>query len=441
MLKVGELMNGAIVLSVDAGSIAEELEIESGDRILSINGKEIVDYLDYKFLSTGEEILMTVEKKSGELIEYEIENPYLEDLGINFENFLFDKAHSCHNKCIFCFIDQMPEGMRDTLYFKDDDARLSFLYGNYVTLTNMKDADIDRLIEYRISPVNISVHTTNPNLRCEMLHNKNAGKILEHIKKLYDNGIEMNMQVVLCKGINDGEELDRTISELSEFLPVARSMSVVPVGLTRCREGLYPLKPFEKEDCIKVVEQIESWQEKLLEKYDTRFVYASDEFYVNGEIDIPKEENYEDFPQIENGVGMLASFEAEFNIALKSGMQKVKDKKIIVATGEISYNFIKKLVNEAKMRYNINDIEVVGVRNGLFGGKVSVSGLLGACDLFRELDGKKADKLLITESMLKADEDIFLDDVTLAEAQEKLGMEIIPVKNDGGCFLSALLGY
>ena len=434
-------MHGAYVLSVDAESIAEELEIEAGDKILSINGKEIIDYLDYKFLSTSEEILMTILKKSGEVIEYEIENPYLEDLGINFENFLFDKAHSCHNKCIFCFIDQMPKGMRDTLYFKDDDARLSFLYGNYVTLTNMKDSDIERLIEYKISPVNISVHSTNPELRKKMLNNKNAGKIMEHIKRLHDNGIEMNMQVVLCKGINDGEELDRTIGDLAEFLPVAKSMSVVPVGLTRCREGLYPLEPFEKEDCAKVVEQIETWQKKLMQTHGTRFVYASDEFYVNGGMAIPNEENYEDFPQIENGVGMLASFEAEFNIAMSSGMEKVKNDKIIVATGEISYNFIKKLVSCAKMRYNINDIEVVCVKNELFGGRVSVSGLLGACDLFRELEGKTADRLLITESMLKADEDIFLDDITLDAAQEKLGMEIVPVRNDGGCFLATLLGY
>ncbi len=440
-MKVGEKMNGAYVLSVDEGSIAEELEIQAGDKILSINGKEIVDYLDYKFLSTSEEILMSVEKKSGELIEYEIENPYLEDLGINFPNFLFDKAHSCHNKCIFCFIDQMPEGMRETLYFKDDDARLSFLYGNYVTLTNMKDADIDRLIEYRISPVNISVHSTNPDLRKMMLNNKNAGKILEHIKKLHDNGIEMNMQVVLCKGINDGAELDRTIKELSAFLPVARSMSVVPVGLTRCREGLYPLEPFEKEDCIKVVKQIERWQEKLLKEHGTRFVYASDEFYVNAFLPIPDEESYEDFPQIENGVGMLSSFESEFRIALNSRLEPVGNERIIVATGEISYNFIKKLVNDTKMSYNINNIEVVCVKNELFGGRVSVSGLLGASDLFRELSGKNADKLLITESMLKADEDIFLDDVTIEEASKKLDMQIVPVKNDGGCFLAALLGY
>ncbi len=434
-------MSGAYVLSVDEESIAKDLEIKEGDLILSINGKEIVDYLDYKFLATAEEILMVVKKQNGEIIEYEIENPYLEDLGINFKNMLFDNPKSCHNKCIFCFIDQMPKGMRDTLYFKDDDARLSFLYGNYVTLTNMNDKDIERLIEYKISPVNISVHTTNPELRKFMLNNKNADKILEHIKKLYKNGIEMNFQVVLCPDINDGAELDRTISDLSEFLPVARSMSVVPVGLTRCREGLYPMKAFDKDMSKSVIEQITAWQEKLLKKHGTRFVYAADEFYVNAESKIPKAEEYEDFPQIENGVGMLASMEDEFMKALNCGMEVVKKQKTIVATGEISYNFIKKLVNCAKMRYNINNIEVVAVKNELFGGKVSVSGLLGASDLFRELDGKKADKLLITKCMLKADEDIFLDDITLKEAEKKLGMKIVPVKNDGGCFLAALLGY
>lgn len=434
-------MSGAYVLSVDEGSIAEELEIEAGDLILSINDREIIDYLDYKFLSTGEKILMTVKKKNGELYEYEIENPYLEDLGINFSNMLFDKAHSCHNKCIFCFIDQMPKGMRETLYFKDDDARLSFLYGNYVTLTNMSDADIDRLIEYKISPINISVHTTNPELRKTMLNNKNADKILSHIKKLYENNIEMNMQVVLCPDINDGAELDRTISDLSKFVPVARSMSVVPVGLTRCREGLYPMKAFDKLSSQKVIEQITAWQKKLLKQYGTRFVYAADEFYVNGKIDIPKEEEYEDFPQIENGVGMLSSMESEFMKAISCGIELKEEKKIIIATGEISYNFIKKLVNHAKMCYNIKNIDVVGIKNELFGGYVSVSGLLGASDLFRALDGKTADKLLITESMLKADEDIFLDDVTKRQAEEKLGMEIVPVKNDGGSFLMALLGY
>lgn len=434
-------MNGAYVLSVDSGSIAEEIEIESGDLVVSINDKKIVDYLDYKFLSTNEEIVMTVKKKNGQVYEYEIENPYMEDLGINFKNMLFDNPRSCHNKCIFCFIDQMPKGMRDTLYFKDDDARLSFLYGNYVTLTNMSEKDIDRLIEYKISPVNISVHTTNPELRKSMLHNKNAGKIKEHIKKLYDNGIEMNMQVVLCPDINDKEELDRTISDLSQFLPVAKSMSVVPVGLTRCREGLYPMKSFDKESSKAVIEQITKWQEKLMSEHGTRFVYAADEFYVNADLTLPEEDEYEDFPQIENGVGMLSSLEAEFKRALGCGMKLQKNQKTIIATGEISANFIKKLVNLAKMSYNIDGIEVIGIKNELFGGKVSVSGLLGATDLFRELDGKEADRILITESMLKQDEDIFLDDITLKDASEKLGIEIIPVRNDGECFLAALLGY
>jgi len=436
------MKKGAYISSVDPGSIAEELELMPGDLILSIDGKEIVDYLDYKFLATNEEIVMAVQKENGDVYEYEIWNEDMEDLGINFENMLFDSPKSCLNKCIFCFIDQMPKGMRDTLYFKDDDSRLSFLYGNYVTLTNMKQADLERLVRYHISPVNVSVHTTNPELRVFMLKNKRSGKIMEQMRYLYDNGMEMNMQIVLCKGVNDGKELDRTISDLTEFLPVARSVSVVPVGLTRCREGLYPLEPFEKEDCKRVIAQIEGWQEKLLREHGTRFVYASDEFYVTAEQPLPAEDAYEDFPQIENGVGMLTSLEAEFCRAMEDSDIKIQNQsKTLIATGEISCNFIKKLVNQAKMRYNINDIEVVAVKNGLFGGKVTVSGLLGGKDLLSALSGKQADRLLITESMLKADEDIFLDDITLSELEDKLGMHIVPVENTGEALLCALLGY
>lgn len=434
------MKKGAIVSSVDKGSIAEELGIEQGDLILSIDGQKIIDYLDYKFLATSEEIVMEVKKQNGDLYEFEIENYELEDLGINFSNMLFDKPKSCQNKCVFCFIDQMPKGMRKTLYFKDDDSRLSFLYGNYVTLTNMKDEDINRLIRYRISPVNISVHTTNPDLRVKMLKNKRADKILDQIQKLYDNDIEMNMQIVLCKGINDCSELDRTIEDLSRFMPMAKSVSVVPVGLTAYRKGLYPLEPFTKEDSIKVINQIKGFQEKFLAEHGTRFVYASDEFFVNAEIEIPEEREYEDFPQIENGVGMLASMESEFKNALEKNKKTAKNIKTLVATGEISYEFIKKLVNMAKMRYNINDTEVVAVKNELFGGKVTVSGLLGGNDLIRALKGKDAERVLITESMLKQDEDIFLDDITLKEAQAQLSMKIIPIKNDGEAFLCALLG-
>ena len=436
------MKKGAVVQSVDAGSIAEELEIEAGDLILSVDGKEIVDYLDYKFLTSNEEIVLTVLKPNGDVYEFEIVNECLEDLGINFENMLFDSPKSCRNQCIFCFIDQMPKGMRETLYFKDDDSRLSFLYGNYVTLTNMKEEDLMRLIAYRISPVNISVHTTNPELRVRMLKNKFADKLLSQMQLLFDHAIEMNLQIVLCKGINDGAELDRTISDLAAFLPVARSVSVVPVGLTRCREGLYPLSPFEAEDCRTVAAQIEGWQKKLLKQHGTRFVYASDEFYINAGLPIPQEEAYEDFPQIENGVGMLASMEAEFmREAEENELKSQNPAKTIVATGEISYEFIKKLVNYAKMRYNIDNIEVVAVKNELFGGKVTVSGLLGASDLVRVLKGKTAERLLITKSMLKADEDIFLDDVSKEELEEMLSMQILPVQNHGGSFLKALLGY
>ncbi|MBO5929877.1 MAG: DUF512 domain-containing protein, partial [Clostridia bacterium] len=311
---------GAYVASVDSGSIAEELGICPGDLVVSVDQTPIVDYLDYKFLSTNEEIVLTVLKESGEQIEFEIENEDMEDLGINFETMLFDSPRSCRNQCIFCFIDQMPKGMRESLYFKDDDSRLSFFYGNYVTLTNMKEDDLSRIISYRISPVNISVHTTNPALRVEMLKNKHAGKIMDQIDMLYNHGIFMNMQIVLCKGINDGAELDRTLSDLSRFIPYASSVSVVPVGLTRCREGLYPLAPFEKEDAQKVIAQISAWQKRFLKEHGTRFVYASDEFFVTAELPVPDEEEYEDFPQIENGVGLLASLEAEFQKALDLGL-------------------------------------------------------------------------------------------------------------------------
>ncbi len=435
------MKHGAYVLSVDEGSIAEELELVPGDLIVSIDGQKITDYLDYKFLATNEHILLEVLKENGELFEFEIYNEDLEDLGINFENMLFDSPKSCQNKCIFCFIDQMPKGMRDTLYFKDDDSRLSFLYGNYVTLTNMKTEDIMRLIRYRISPVNISVHTTNPDLRVSMLKNKKADKILDHIQLLYDHEIEMNMQIVLCKGINDGAELDRTICDLSRFMPQAKSVSVVPVGLTKCREGLYPLEPFEKEDCAAVVRQIKKWQERFLRECGTRFVYASDEFFINGGIKLPEEREYEDFPQIENGVGMIAAMEAEFMRALENGLKPQNMEKTVVATGEISYEFIKKLVNIVKVRYNMNNIEVVKIKNELFGGRVTVSGLLGGSDLIRALKDNTASRVLITESMLKADEDIFLDDYTLSETETILNKKIVPVKNDGEAFLKSVLGY
>ena len=431
---------GAVVQSVDAESIAEELGIAEGDVVLSIDGNEIVDYLDYKFLSSAEEIVLTIKKASGEILEFEIYNEYCEDLGINFSDMLFGSAKRCVNKCIFCFIDQLPTGMRETMYFKDDDTRLSFLHGNYVTLTNMKDADIKKLIKYRISPVNISVHTTNPDLRVKMLGNPNAADIKKQIKMLYDAEIEMNMQIVLCKGINDGDELIKSLDELSEFYPVCRSISVVPVGLTKFREGLFELSEITKEDAEKVIEDVSRLQEKYLEKYGSRIVYLSDEFYIKAEKELPKADEYEDFPQIENGVGLISSLEEEFYMALKEEKKQGFFGKTAIVTGKLAYNFMCSLVESVKKRYNNVNADVVCIENDFFGRSVTVSGLICGGDIIKNLKGKGYERLLITKSMLKADEDIFLDDVTVSEMEEELGLKVEAVYNDGFDLLEKILG-
>lgn len=428
----------AVVDSVDAGSIADELGICRGDTVCRINGTDIVDYLDYKFLASNEEIVLTIQKKDGEWVEYEIINEYVEDLGINFKNMLFDRPRSCANRCIFCFIDQLPRGMRKSLYFKDDDSRLSFLYGNYVTFTNMSEEDVRRLIRYRISPVNISVHTTNLELREKMLHNKNAHNVLKYAGMLKENHIGMNMQIVLCKGVNDGAELDRTISDLAAFFPELASVSVVPVGLTKYRDGLYPLEAFEQQDCLAVVRQIEAWQERFLERFGSRLVYASDEFYLIAGAELPAAEAYEDFPQIENGVGMLASMEEEITQALVGEWQPGKAVKTVIATGELAYPFIRRQIERIKEKYSLQ-VDVVPIENRFFGGKVSVSGLLCGEDLVKQLKGRDMERLLFTSSMLKADEELFLDDMTVGQLEQELAVCAQPVPNDGFAFVKAVL--
>ncbi len=430
----------AEVFHVMPDSIAEELGIEPGDIICRINGRRIADFLDYQFLSSMPEIVLAVQKKSGEEIEFEIENEDLEDLGISFRNMLFDPAKSCSNRCIFCFIDQLPPDLRESLYFKDDDSRLSFLYGNYVTMTNMLPKDVERLIEYRVSPVNISVHTTDMELRKDMLKNRHADRLMNYIQMLYDGGISMNMQIVLCRGINDEEKLTQSLLDLAAFHPLAVSVSVVPVGLTRYREGLYPLEPFTKEDAKRIIHQVEALQEKFLEELGSRFVYLSDEFYLLAEQAIPPAEAYEDFPQIENGVGMEASLEMEFKEALEEDFSLVDSGKTVIATGTLAYPFIKKLVSLAREKYPELDAEVIPVENQLFGGGVTVAGLLGGQDLIRTLRGKAFQRLLITASMLKADEPIFLDNVTVLELEEALGVKVEASQNDGYEFLQTLLG-
>ncbi len=430
----------AKVHDVMPGSIAEELGIDPGDVICKINGRRIADFLDYQFLASSPEIVLTVQKASGEVIEFDIENEDMEDLGINFSGMLFDPAKSCANRCIFCFIDQLPPNMRESLYFKDDDSRLSFLYGNYVTMTNMTEKDVDRLIEYRVSPVNISVHTTDMELRKKMLNNRHADRLMSYMQKLYDGDIQMNMQIVLCKGVNDGEVLTKSLLDLSAFHPMAISVSVVPVGLTRYREGLYPLEAFTIEDAKQVVEQIEALQQQFLDRFGSRFVYASDEFYLMAKIPMPPAEAYEDFPQIENGVGMEASLEAEFCDALHEEYSLTYTGKTMIATGTLAYPFISHLVDMAKDKYPALDVTVVAVENQLFGGDVTVAGLLGGKDLISALEGMEFDRLLITSSMLKADEPIFLDDITVSDVEKALGVTLVATQNDGYEFLQSLLG-
>ena len=310
-----------IVKNVEAGSIAEELGIEPGDRLLAIDGQEIEDIFDYQFYEESEELLLLIEKADGEQWELEIEKDADESLGISFGEGLMDEYRSCRNRCIFCFIDQMPPGMRDTLYFKDDDSRLSFLQGNYITLTNMSDHDVERIVRYRLEPINISFHTTNPELRCRMLHNRFAGDALKKVDILYQGGIEMNGQIVLCRGVNDGEELERTIRDLTKYLPLLKSVSVVPVGLTRFREGLYPLEPFTREEAGEVLRVIHRWQKKIYEEYGIHFIHAGDEWYLLAEEEVPEEERYDGYLQLENGVGMLRLLFNEF----EEGMERLGD--------------------------------------------------------------------------------------------------------------------
>ena len=333
-----------IISTVHPGSIAEEMGIEPGDRLLTMNGNEIEDIFDYRYYMEDELVVLLVEKANGEQWELEIEKEEFEDLGMDFEQGLMDEYRSCHNKCIFCFIDQMPPGMRETLYFKDDDSRLSFLQGNYVTLTNMSEHDMQRIVKYHLEPINISFQTTNPELRCRMLHNRFAGDALKKVDILYQAGIEMNGQIVLCKGFNDGEELERSIRDLTKYLPFLRSVSVVPVGLSKYRDGLEPLEPFTKEDANHVLDIIYKWREKVYPEYGIHFIHASDEWYILAERELPDEEQYDGYLQLENGVGMLRLLHDEFMEALEKEEGDDKERVMSMATGRLAYPYLLRLV-------------------------------------------------------------------------------------------------
>lgn len=430
-----------IINSVEEGSIAWELEIEPGDELVSINGESVKDVLDYHYLLNEEYVELLIRKSNGEEWELEIEKEYEEDLGIKFENDFMDNYRSCSNGCIFCFIDQMPPGMRDTLYFKDDDSRLSFLQGNYVTLTNMSEADLDRVIKYHMSPINISIHATNPQLRCKMLNNRFAGSIAEKIQKLYDAGIEMNGQIVLCKGVNDGEELERSIRDMTQWIPYLQSVSIVPVGLTKYREGLYPLESFEKEDALDVLKTVHRWQEQIYKEHGIHFIHCSDEWYILAGLEMPEEERYDGYLQLENGVGMLRLLEEEIKEALQSRSSNDKKRKISIATGQLAYAFLKKYIIMLNEKYPQVEVSVYPITNQFFGEKITVSGLVTGTDIMNQLHGKDLGEVLILPcNMLRAGETVFLDDVTVYDVEDALGVMIQVVDESGEAFVRAVLG-
>ena len=441
------------IIGITPDSIAQELDILPGSVLLSVNGEKVRDIFDYRFLIADSYVELEIQSPDGEICVYEIEKDYDEEMGLEFESGIMDDYRRCSNKCIFCFIDQMPKGMRKTLYFKDDDSRLSFLQGNYVTLTNMKEADIDRIIKYHMSPINISVHSTNPKLRCMMLGNRFAGEVLRYIDKLHDSGIQMNAQIVLCKGINDSSELMRTIEDLSAYAPVMQSVSVVPSGLTKYREGLYPLQPVEPEDAREVIRIVEDFQKKIYNKHGLHFVHASDELYLMSGMEVPEESRYDGYLQLENGVGMVRLLNEEFHEALDercSSSRKAASAKqhITIATGMLMAERISNLTGEAAQRLydagiveNKQKIDCIAIRNDFFGESITVSGLICGCDIISQLKGADlGEELLLPVNMMRSGEKYFLDDVTVSQVCDELGIKVTIVPSDGESLLRAILG-
>lgn len=429
-----------IIEDIVHGSIAEELEIEPGDVLLSINGSEIKDVIDYKYFVSDEFLVLEIQKPNGEIWEFEIEKDYSEDLGIIFTNPLIDQAKSCRNKCMFCFIDQLPPNMRDTLYFKDDDSRLSFLQGNFITLTNMTDEEIERIIKYRLSPINVSVHTTNPQLRVQMLNNKNAGKVYEILKRFHEANLEVNCQIVLVPGVNDGEELERTLKDLSLLYPTIESVAIVPVGITKYRENLVKVRPFTIDEARKLIEYMNGMQDKFLKDTGSRFAFLSDEFFCVAGVQLPQVDEYEGFPQYENGVGLMKSFEYEIEEELsKIHIPIEMNKKYVVATGTLAFEFMQKNIKKINTKFKGLEITVVPIENNFFGKTITVSGLITGGDLISQLmEYRDVDKIIIPKSMLKRDEDLFLDNISLDDVRRELGIRVDVSMVDGKEFLNCI---
>ncbi len=430
------------ITGVSARSRAHSAGLGTGDILVSINGHDISDVLDYRFYLT-EKTLDIVYLRDGKKHAVTLKKDMYDDIGLDFETPLMDKKHSCENKCIFCFIDQNPPGMRESIYFKDDDSRLSFLHGNYITLTNLRDHDIERIIEMHMSPVNVSVHTTNPELRRMMMHNKRAGEVLGYLRRLADGGIKLRGQIVLCRNVNDGTELDRTMRDLYGLYPAMDSVSVVPAGMTAYRKGLYPLENFTDEECAGVVRQVTSFADGCERDCGERIFYPSDEFYLRGKVEFPPYETWGEFSQIENGVGMIASFDHELGCALEmlddNDRESVRD--VSVATGEAAYDFICSMAGRISRECPSVKIRVFEIKNNFFGGGVTVTGLLTGQDLYEQLkDEELGDELILSSSMLRSEGDMFLDSSTPEELSEKLGIKISFSDNDGASFLFSILG-
>lgn len=435
------------ITGIEESSPLLSLGVRAGDTLVAVNKNEIRDVLDYRFYITDRNITLSLVREDGEEYEVSLRKREYDDVGLEFETPLMDKKHTCKNKCIFCFVDQMPKGLRETLYFKDDDSRLSFLHGNYITLTNMTDEDIDRIIKMHISPINISVHTTNPELRVKMMKNKRSGEVLSYLRRLADAGISLCTQLVLCPGINDGEELMRSMHDLVALCPSLISCAAVPVGITKFRDGLYPLRTYTKEEARAVIETVNSFGDYCRKEYGSRIFTAADEFYLKAEMDIPSEEYYEDYPQLENGVGLIRSVKEDlrYYLADSEPFELKKDRRVLAVTGVAAYPTVCELSEMIKEKADRLCVDVLCVKNDFFGETVTVAGLLTATDIEKAVKehikntGASYDALIIPDAALKADEDVFLDGVSLTSLSDRLGIHAVSAKNEPCDMVSAFL--
>lgn len=427
------------IFDVTTGSHADKAGIKKGETLLSINSNEIVDVLDYRFYQVNRKLTLEVEDENKNVRTIEMTKGEYEEIGLEFETYLMDKQHSCRNKCIFCFIDQLPKGMRESLYFKDDDSRLSFLFGNYITLTNITEHEIDRIIKMHISPINVSVHTTNPELRCKMMNNRFAGDTLKYLKRFADAGITLNCQIVSCPGINDGDELVRTLTDL-ENLGVNMT-AIVPVGLTRYRENLYPLVPYNKETAGQTIDIIEKMGDECVKKHGRRIFFPGDEFYLLAEREIPSPEFYEDFSALEDGIGMIAYLTDDVGWKLEElDADESLCHKVTIACGEGVFPYMKRIMSMINEKFPNITINTRAIKNNFFGGGVNVSGLVTGGDLIDQLRGDDlGDRLIIPSSMLRFENDLFLDDVSTDDVERKLGVTLVPVNNNGNDLVEAVI--